>query len=45
MSNVSDKFVDTFKRHFSSIAFSENHAIYEIMRNNMMETDRPKMRI
>jgi hypothetical protein len=40
------KVVDEIKTHIlSSVTFSENHAFYEIMWENMVEPDRPQMTI
>jgi len=46
MRNFSDQFVKKNKTHIlCSITFPKNHAIYEIMWENMVETDRPQMKI
>jgi hypothetical protein len=37
------KVVDKIKTHICSITFFENHAICEIMWQNMIEPDRPQM--
>jgi hypothetical protein len=40
------KVVEKIKTHIlSSVTFSENRAVYEIMWENMVQTDRPQMRI
>jgi hypothetical protein len=41
------KVVEKIKKHIllPIIFFPENHAVYEIMWNNMVEPDRPQMRI
>jgi len=43
MKNISDKFVDTLKAHnLFRIFFSpENHAVYEIMLQSMIESNTP----
>jgi hypothetical protein len=41
------KVVEKIKTHilFSTVFFSENRAVYEIMWKNMVEPDRPQMTI
>jgi hypothetical protein len=46
MRNTSEQFVEKIKTHIlCSIIFPENRAIYEIMRRNMVEPERPHMTI
>jgi hypothetical protein len=46
MRNVLDRFVGKTKTHIlSSIIFSKNRAVYEIMLKNMVQPDPPQMAI
>jgi hypothetical protein len=46
MRNVSDQFVKKNKTHvLCPITSPKSHVIYEIMWKNMVETDRPQMKI
>jgi hypothetical protein len=39
------KLVQKIKTHFTSIPFPENHAVYETMCKNMVQSERPQMTI
>ena len=47
MRHVSDKVAEKFKTHFvvSNIFFFENRVVYEMMRKNTAEPNRPQMTI
>jgi len=47
MRNVSDKFVEKIKTHsfMSNNIFSDNRALYKMMRKNKVKIDRPQMTI
>jgi hypothetical protein len=47
MRNVSDKFVEKLKTHIlgSITFFFKNRAVYEMIRKNIVERDRPKVTI
>jgi len=44
MRNISDKLVETNKTHIlCSVTFFENHALYAIMGENIVDSERPQM--
>jgi hypothetical protein len=46
MRNISDKTIGKIETHIvCSVTFSENGTVYEIMRKNMVDPDRPQMAI